>query len=223
MLVAVPALWWPVLPRHGARLLWLAEAALWLALLACAVRRPEVLRDSVAATAQNLAFGAGSWGGSLVVLAVLVLGALTVAATGRVPGSVHLRFPLTTFLPLAFLLAYLRDAAYRVGDGDSLNRMAIHPVPLAVLLVLVAVAGEERRPGGGLTGEPGRAAVHRDGIAGASDVTAPNVTGPNVAAPNVTGPNVAGPGARPAQPVAAASTAASTAARSPSSDQAPSR
>jgi membrane protein implicated in regulation of membrane protease activity len=47
---------------------------------------------------------------------------------------------VTTFLPLVFLLAFLRDGAYRVGATDSLNRMWIQIIPLAVLYVMAAIA-----------------------------------------------------------------------------------
>jgi hypothetical protein len=48
---------------------------------------------------------------------------------------------------VALLLAYLRDeGAYRVGQYDSLNRMFMQVVPLAVLYVVVvyATAGRTR-------------------------------------------------------------------------------
>lgn len=116
------------------RLLWIAEAGLWLALAGLALRDPAILVDSVDATIQNVVFGDGKWGSSLVLLGTLVAGAVVFL---RSPGAANLRFPVTTFLPLAFLLAYLRDAAYRVGYGDSLSRMFMHIVPLAVLFVMV--------------------------------------------------------------------------------------
>jgi hypothetical protein len=46
-------------------------------------------------------------------------------------------------VPLAFLLAYFRGIAFRVGDGDSLNRIVIEFFPVAVLLIVAAV-GEGR-------------------------------------------------------------------------------
>ncbi len=58
------------------------------------------------------------------------------------PGRIFLRFPLTTFLPLAFLLAYLRALPYRVGVADSLSRMFIQVVPLAILFVASAAASK---------------------------------------------------------------------------------
>ena len=75
----------------------------------------------------------GRWGASLVILGALVVVALAVSR-GK---TAALRFPVTTFAPVALLLAYLRDeGAYRVGQYDSLNRMFIQVVPLAVLYVV---------------------------------------------------------------------------------------
>jgi hypothetical protein len=130
-------------PAGGRWLPAVVEGGLWLALVAFAVRQPAVLWDSAVATVRNVALGAGGWGLSLVVLSLLVLGALGFA---RVPHQAHLRFAVTTFVPLGFLLAHLRGIAYRVGEGDSLNRMFIQVVPLAILYVVVAVAsGQPRR------------------------------------------------------------------------------
>jgi hypothetical protein len=126
------------------RIRWLvvAEAGLWLALAAFTVRAPDILADSVRATIQNVVFGAGRWGASLVVLGALVAGALLFAGF---PGQASLRFPVTTFLPLGFLLAYLREeGAYRANYTDSLSRMFMHVVPLAVLYVTVAYSQRRR-------------------------------------------------------------------------------
>lgn len=120
------------------RIRWLvvAETGLWLALATFTVREPDVLVDSLRATIQNVVFGTGRWGATLVVLAGLVAGALLFT---RFPGQASLRFPVTTFLPLGFLLAFLREeGAYRANYTDSLSRMFMHVVPLAVLYVTVA-------------------------------------------------------------------------------------
>jgi hypothetical protein len=119
----------------------LVEAGLWLALLGFAVLKPGVLRRSLAATYTNLVHGNGRWGYSLVVLGLLVLGGWALASFRH---KAHLRFPLTTFAPLAFLLAYLREGAYRVGFADSLSRMFMQYVPLALLFVMAAVALDRR-------------------------------------------------------------------------------
>ena len=83
----------------------------------------------------------GAWGASLLVLAgVLVVAVLL----RRVEHEQVWLFPLLTFVPLSVLLAFLREGAYRVGPGDSLNRMLLHVLPLAVLAVAVTADGEAR-------------------------------------------------------------------------------
>lgn len=152
--VLSPLLSLRALEVHGKYLLPAVEASLWIALLAFAIYRPEVLEVSAIATFVNAFLGAGGWGASLAVLGIL---GLVVLVLPSAPDRVFLRFPLTTFIPLAFLLAYLREGAYRVNAVDSLNRMLIHIVPLAILFVVSAAAssawaqrlgrGESHRPG----------------------------------------------------------------------------
>jgi len=136
VLLSIPVLWWTFVPRHAKQVLWLTEAGLWLALLALALRSPATLGSSVYATYVNVFRGAGGWGLSIVALAAALL-VVCALRSFRVPYQAALRFPLTTFVPLVFLLAYLRGGAYRPGDSDSLNRMVMHVVPLAVLLLFL--------------------------------------------------------------------------------------
>lgn len=101
----------------------------------------ELLRSSVEATAANLA-GAGLWGALPWTLPVLLV---VVATVLRLGDGALFWVPLLGFVPLAFLLASARDGAYRVGPGDSLNRMWMHVLLLAVTaLVLTLLHGEER-------------------------------------------------------------------------------
>lgn len=113
-----------------------AEGLLWVGLIACYVLRPSIMRKSIGATVRNVAMGGASWGSSLLVLMALV--SVTLVFT-RSPARDFLRFPVTTFVPLALLLAPLRGEAYRVGNWDSLSRMLIHIVPLSILLVASSV------------------------------------------------------------------------------------
>ncbi|GAA4471919.1 hypothetical protein [Phytohabitans houttuyneae] len=134
----------PLLPRlgRGPRLLALAEAGLWLGLVALAVREPDTLRTSLRATYRNLFEGFGGYGLSIVVLVGLLLLAWLLSPPLR--HAAHLRFPLTTFLPLCLVLAYLREGAYRAADADSMNRMLMHVVPLAVLFLFALLTGAGR-------------------------------------------------------------------------------
>jgi hypothetical protein len=142
VLAAIPFAGRSFLLDRAQRVLWLVEAGLWLALAAFAVERPGVLIDSVRATYFNAVRGYGRWGYSLVILGLLVLGVLLFMPFRD---RVFLRFGLTTFAPLAFLLAYLREGAYRIGVADSLSRMLIEYVPLAVLFVLAALTAAPPR------------------------------------------------------------------------------
>ena len=118
------------------------EVGLWLALLAAAYLQQEVFFTSVRATLVNTALDGASWGYSLVMISVLLLCVLIATRDSK---RFALRFVVTTFLPMSFLLAHLREGAYRVGDGDSLSRMFIHILPLAVLFIVSAAGAEWRR------------------------------------------------------------------------------
>lgn len=113
----------------------------WLAVVVLALRTPSLLVDSAKATARNL-LGAGGWGTSLLLLAALVVVAVVLRHRS---GEGALLFPLLTFVPLGILLAFFREGAYRVGPGDSLNRMLLHILPLAVLTLVVTADSESRQ------------------------------------------------------------------------------
>jgi hypothetical protein len=145
-LAAIGLLRFEVFLRRPYRVLFVVEAGLWLALLAAAVRDPQTLTASVRATILNQAVGYGLWGRSVIVLAIIGVGVLIFF---RAPALAHLRFPVTTFVPFGFLLAFLREEGpYRVGYGDSLTRMIMQYVPLAVLFIVAVLvtaqpAGED--------------------------------------------------------------------------------
>jgi len=145
--LAIPLLRWLQLERGAKYILATTEVGLWAILLFFTVRPPvslvggqvNLFRDSVAATIENVVYNAGAWGYSLMVLAFLVV---VVIALTDIPDRIFLRFPLTTFIPFSFLLAFLRGSPYRIGDGDSLNRSWIHIIPLAILFIVSAAATE---------------------------------------------------------------------------------
>lgn len=160
----IPFLGWSRPVRGHRAVLFAVEGGLWLALAVFAFRDPAVLRESLDATYQNLVGGAGSWGGSVAVLSTLVILACVFCRDASVR---HLRFPVTAMVPVFFLLAYLREGAYRVGNGDSLNRMFIEIVPLTVLFLAAAAASaqwvvplrEKRRKNCGKEGKTNAAAA----------------------------------------------------------------
>lgn len=140
-LIGVAPLLGLLLPRIP-RPLVLVHVTVWLGTIGLGLRELELVKDSVRATWTNVT-GEGLWGGSLLVLAALLVLAL---ALRRVPAEPALVFPLVTFVPLALLLAILRGHAYRIGPGDSLNRMLVHLVPVVILVIALSAAGETRRP-----------------------------------------------------------------------------
>jgi hypothetical protein len=119
---------------------WLAVTAM-TAILALEYRsQPELLLESVGATARNLA-GEGMWGVSWILLGMLVAGALFS------DGFENDRFfviPIAGFGVMFWLLVYLREGAYRVGTGDSGNRMLAH-IFLAMVAYGAIAAGSRDR------------------------------------------------------------------------------
>lgn len=140
-LAAIPLLGRGWIDRHGIRWLFVVEIGLWLGLIVLAVRERQVLVDSVKATWENVVVGGGGWGPVFTV--TVLLGAILVALTAS-KHRVHVRFAVTTFVPLVYILAYLRDAAYRVAEADSLNRMIVQVLPLAIAAVVVTVGARWR-------------------------------------------------------------------------------
>lgn len=146
-----------------------AAAVLGAALVAHAILAPHVLRRSVGATAINLV-DEGRWGGAFPILAVLVLVAVLAEVRARLRGEPpdpawsRVRFPVVAFPVFGILLGLLRDAPFRIGPADSLNRMWLHVVPLVVLVVASGLSDEGgARPAGAAAGaaaggaEPGDA------------------------------------------------------------------
>lgn len=134
--VALLLLRWPVAARQPRGWRTGLLMALGTLLAGLALRQPTILTESLEATWQNVLLGAGHWGPSLGLLGLLV--AITVLFHRGDAATASLRFPLLATLPAVLLIAYLRGAAYRVGAGDSLNRMLIQFVPLAVLYLAMA-------------------------------------------------------------------------------------
>jgi hypothetical protein len=122
--------------KHSNFFIWISEISLWLALLGFAIIKPNVLIQSLEATKANIFDGKGGWGTSIIALGLLVIFGLILTTFS---GKTFLRFSITTFLPVSFVLAYLREGAYRVGLGDSLNRSFLHIVPLSILFISVSI------------------------------------------------------------------------------------
>ena len=123
------------------KLLWFAEGSLLFGLLALIFNNPAIFHDSNNSLIQNVVFSKGSWGLGLLLIVGLFFLCLVFL---KVPNRIALRFPVTTFLPLAYVAAYLRDGVYRVGDGDSLNRMLVQVLPLITLTLVASASGTWR-------------------------------------------------------------------------------
>ena len=101
-----------------------------------AFRGFSTLEESISATATNLARD-GLWGVFWWVAPVLFVVAVVVV---RLPLQRAFVYPLAAW-PLALLFfAYERGGGYRVGAGDSGNRMMMH-VALVLVLYLIAASG----------------------------------------------------------------------------------
>lgn len=129
--------------RHRLLLTLVGLLALWATLGAALLIDVGPARPALRATITNV-LGAGGWGSVLVLLGVGAAFALIRVAEDE---FLPLAVPWIGFVPLGMLLAVLRDGAYRVGTGDSLNRMWIHLLPLLVLLIVLTVAGRARPDG----------------------------------------------------------------------------
>lgn len=133
--ISVPVLT-PRLPRSTRhRSLSALQVVLWGGVLLYAMIDTAAFTRTVRATLKNLLWS-GGWGPAAVAIALLVLLGLWSSRHGHET----LWFPVTAFVPLGILLGFLRGGPYRVGVGDSLNRMWTHIVPLAVVFGTVAVA-----------------------------------------------------------------------------------
>ena len=132
----------PLLVSYGRWLRTLYVAGLLAVLGVLVLQAPAIMRDSWSAFIENAVTFDGYWGvGLLSLAAVTLLAALLLRDRDRV----LIGLPIIAFLPHAFLIAYLRDAAYRVGGGDSLNRMLIQVVPLMVMFVVVSLQAVHSR------------------------------------------------------------------------------
>jgi hypothetical protein len=154
--VALGWRWFDPLPRW---ILHVGEASLWVLLVVLTVRQPGVLYRSATATIANVVYSEGGWGVSLLMLAIISLGVLLVT---QERDRIVLRLPMTTFVPFALVLAYVRapeGLPYRVGHHDSLNRMLFHLVPLAILYIATASTASLRRRLA-VPDDPSTAAVH---------------------------------------------------------------
>jgi len=116
----------------------ITEVVIWVALLLFSIRTSFIMTRSLNATYANLFLGAGLWGYSVVVLAVITI--LVLVFIKKPASMTLLRLPVTTFVPIMFILAFISGGdGYRIGPGDSFNRMLIQIVPLTVIYIILSI------------------------------------------------------------------------------------
>ncbi len=120
------------------------------------LKSPGVLVDSLQATFRNLAYDGLwllTWGAALVLLVVAFL-------VQRIDDHRLWTVPILGFALLYWLLPLLREGAWRVGAGDSGNRILAHVLPVVVgFLVLAAL--DQRRSSSSASDSPGVVAGSR--------------------------------------------------------------
>ena len=121
------------LVRHSG---WLMLVGLALGLVVLGVSNPELLANSAIATSRNLVSD-GMW--LLTWPVVLALGIVALSVQ-RIPEGRFWTTSIIGFGVLWWLLPLLRGGPWRVGTGDSGNRILAHFLPVVMLfLVLAAV------------------------------------------------------------------------------------
>lgn len=98
---------------------------------------PGIFVDSLEATVSNLVLFQGRWHVTWPVLLALVGVALVFA---RGPDARLWSVPVVGYLLIWWLLPYLRGNAWRVGTGDSGNRILAHIIFVVVAYVVIAAA-----------------------------------------------------------------------------------
>jgi hypothetical protein len=112
----------------------IAIAGLALLVAGYGARTPDVVVVSIKATFRNLTYD-GMW----MLTWVAALGLLAVALlVQRVPDSRLWTVPILGFGLLYWLLPLLRDGAWRVGTGDSGNRILAHIIAVVVMFLVLA-------------------------------------------------------------------------------------
>jgi hypothetical protein len=122
-----------------------ALAGLALLVLIYAIRAPDVLLGSLESTFRNLTYN-GLW----LLTWLAAIGLLGVALlVHRIPDARLWTVPMFGFGLLFWLLPLLRDGAWRVGTGDSGNRILAHILFVVVAFLVLAAAqprDSESRP-----------------------------------------------------------------------------
>jgi hypothetical protein len=109
--------------------------ALLLLLVLMAIQKPEHMKFSVYAFIKNF-LGYGWWGITWIIFSFLLVFSL---AAPRIPREEIFFYGITSFVSTLLALSYFRNP-YRLGWGDSANRMFTHVLPILILYVLMKTA-----------------------------------------------------------------------------------
>jgi len=112
---------------------WVSLVVLAVAAVGVTALRPQHMMEAASAMFENVV-RSGQWGATLIGLPALVVIA-AFALRVRFPTLWYV--PVLGFVPLIYVMAYFRKP-YRVGWGDSANRMMTHILLLAVMFVALA-------------------------------------------------------------------------------------
>jgi hypothetical protein len=120
----------------------LALIGLAMLLVIYGVGAPDLVARSLDATLRNVTYD-GLWLVTWIASPVLLVVAL---AVHRIPDGRLWTVPIVGFGLLYWLLPLLRDGAWRVGAGDSGNRILAHILPVVAVFLVVAALGEGASP-----------------------------------------------------------------------------
>jgi hypothetical protein len=104
-----------------------------VALAGLAAANLAIFTESMEATFQNIVLSEGAWLFTWSVGVVLLAVALVVH---QVPSSRLWTTPILGFAILWWLLPMIREGAWRVGTGDSGNRILAHMLPVVVAFLV---------------------------------------------------------------------------------------
>lgn len=139
----VAALGVPTWHKYHRWLPWMVGGGVIGFVALAAVSDSYLVTRTLSMTARNIVHF-GLWGSLVLVLAILV--GLSMWAV-RLPNQGVWVYALPTYAALVIALAYIRDAPYRLGWGDSGNRMWLHVIPIAVVAVFAAFGEATVRAG----------------------------------------------------------------------------
>ncbi len=126
-----------------------------VSLIGLAATNLDTFTESLDASFQNIALGQGAW---LFTWSVGILLLAVALMVHQVPASRIWTTPIVGFAILWLLLPIIRDGAYRVGTGDSGNRILAHMLAVVVAFLVFAAIGSWSRIGS----EPGVEEVPAD-------------------------------------------------------------